>query len=201
MSPTTWYRKELKKWLWRLIRFRQQHATEMFQVFISLIQNLPWRSWIMMPDYWWVMEPPKWVFTHWYLQMLSVREAITTLVIKFEQRLWTISALNLIMIHRITHECCTCCTWSQTWVSVIGISISVKSCYRQQTTRLNGQGLACDDIEQWRIQDFPDGGSNLWVWGKNLLFAENCMKMKDIWPYHPPWIRQWRIMIGEMATL
>ena len=37
---------------------------------------------------------------------------------------------------------------------------------------------------QWWIQDFPDGGANLWVWRKNLLFgkisAENCMKMKEI---------------------
>ena len=37
---------------------------------------------------------------------------------------------------------------------------------------------------QWRIYDFPDGGANRWVKGKNLLsnkiFAENWMKMTEI---------------------
>ena len=37
---------------------------------------------------------------------------------------------------------------------------------------------------QWRIQDFSNGGANLWVWGENVLFGkdfvENCMKMKEI---------------------
>ena len=32
---------------------------------------------------------------------------------------------------------------------------------------------------QWRIQDFPEWGSNL-LFGH--MFAENCMKMKEIWP-------------------
>ena len=39
---------------------------------------------------------------------------------------------------------------------------------------------------QRRIQDFPDGGTSPWVWGKKVLFgksfSENCMNMK--------WIRQ-----------
>ena len=32
-----------------------------------------------------------------------------------------------------------------------------------------------------RIHDFPDweGGANLWIWCKNMLFAENCVKMKE----------------------
>ena len=37
---------------------------------------------------------------------------------------------------------------------------------------------------QWWIQDFPDGGANLWVWRKKPIIwqisAENCMKMKEI---------------------
>ena len=48
-------------------------------------------------------------------------------------------------------------------------------------------------MDQWLIQDYPDGqGSNPWVWGKNLffgkVFAENCMKMKE--SLAPLWIRQ-----------
>ena len=41
-------------------------------------------------------------------------------------------------------------------------------------------------ILQWRIQDFPDGGTNPWVWTENLLFAKifakTWMKMKEIGP-------------------
>ena len=43
---------------------------------------------------------------------------------------------------------------------------------------------------QWRIQDFPDrvggGIADPSIWGENLsfskIFAENCMKMKEIGP-------------------
>ena len=39
---------------------------------------------------------------------------------------------------------------------------------------------------QWRIHYFPDGGAKPWFWRENLLFgkvfAENCMKMKEIGP-------------------
>ena len=35
------------------------------------------------------------------------------------------------------------------------------------------------DYSQWRIQNFPEWGSYL-LFGH--MFAENCMKMKEIWP-------------------
>ena len=42
--------------------------------------------------------------------------------------------------------------------------------------------FAC--TQQWQIQNFPEGVTNLWAWTKKLLFdkllAENCMKMKEI---------------------
>ena len=46
--------------------------------------------------------------------------------------------------------------------------------------------LTITEYNQWRIQNFPYGDANPWVWDKNLLFgkilAENCMKMKKISP-------------------
>ena len=44
-----------------------------------------------------------------------------------------------------------------------------------------------NDIEklnqnQWRIQDFPEGGANSQSGCANLFFAENCMKMKEFGP-------------------
>ena len=55
------------------------------------------------------------------------------------------------------------------------------------------------DCNQWRIQDFPQGGAPT---PKSAIifqfFAENCMKMKEFGPPGgarvpgaPPWIRQW----------
>ena len=41
------------------------------------------------------------------------------------------------------------------------------------------------DLHLW-IQDFPDGGANPCAWSKNQIlgkiFAQNCMKMKEIGP-------------------
>ena len=38
-------------------------------------------------------------------------------------------------------------------------------------------------VNQWRIQDFPDGAVNPWIWGKNLsfdkIFPENCIEKKE----------------------
>ena len=39
-------------------------------------------------------------------------------------------------------------------------------------------------VDQWRIQDFPNEGTNPWVCGKSLLygtiFADSCMEIKEI---------------------
>ena len=59
--------------------------------------------------------------------------------------------------------------------------------------------------KQWRIQDFPQGVSQL---PKVLLFfiffAENCMKMKEFGPggasLVPPWICQWEGHIRKLRN-
>ena len=52
---------------------------------------------------------------------------------------------------------------------------------------------------QWRVQDFPDEESaNLKGVRQSIIFAKNCMKMKEIGPrrghlslWHPPWVCYW----------
>ena len=40
---------------------------------------------------------------------------------------------------------------------------------------------------QWRIQDFPEGGRQLPKWVcLSIIFAENCMKMKEFGPRGAP---------------
>ena len=56
----------------------------------------------------------------------------------------------------------------------------------------------CAVINQWRIQDFPQGGAPTPKIAIIFqIFAENCMKMKEFGPpgggarpWRPPWIRQ-----------
>ena len=46
--------------------------------------------------------------------------------------------------------------------------------------------IGLDHFNQWRIQDFPDGGANLQGGGTNLLFdpifPDNCNKTKEFEP-------------------
>ena len=53
---------------------------------------------------------------------------------------------------------------------------------------LSSISLGFADIQQWRVQDFPDGrgGGNFQGGDENLLFGqifpENCMKLKEFGP-------------------
>ena len=88
--------------------------------------------------------------------------------------------------------------WVSEWVSKwVCLSVCLSVCRCEWTNEWS----RCHTI-LWRIQDFTEGAPTLTLqMGTNLLFgnmfAENCMKTKEIWPRrgHAPratWIRHYK---------